>query len=417
MISHYLDSSHLYNLMEMQRAAISPFNVFADVAKHFHSNPLNPFSNTDAGRSAAAAFELFERVTRHYGEPDWGINHTKIEGKNVKVKIKKVRSKTFCHLMHFQKESHKRMPKLLIVAPMSGHYATLLRGTVEATLPFYDVYITDWQNPRDIPLSKGPFDLDDYIDYVIDFLEFLGPKVHVMAVCQPSVPVMAAVSIMSAENNPKVPLSMTLIGGPIDTRINPTQLNDAAVHKPFSWFKKHVITRVPFNYQGFMREVYPGFIQLTSFMSMNMDKHVEEHTKFFNHLIEGDGDSAAAHRKFYNEYLSVMDLPAEFYLQTLQVVFKEHALPKGTWVSRGRKIDPTKIKKTALMCVEGELDDISGTGQTKAAIKLCKGLPDKKKKYHFQKAVGHYGSFNGRKFREKILPEIVAFTSKQDKAK
>ena len=406
------DSSHLYSILEMQKAFVSPFNVAANIAQNFHGSPLNPLAYTKVGRSVAASFELFERITRHYGKPSFDIKETTVKGKKYKINEKIIRSKHFCNLISFEKQPGVQQQKLLIVAPMSGHYATLLRGTVEATLPYYDVYITDWLNARDVPLSKGTFDLDDYIDYVIEFIAALGPDVHVMAVCQPSVPVFAAVSIMSAEKHPKTPRSMILIGGPIDTRINPTEVNDTATRKPIRWFEDHVISRVPVNYLGFMRKVYPGFLQLTGFMTMNLERHLGEHFKLFLHLVEGDGESAGTHKKFYNEYLSVMDLPAEFYLQTIETVFKEYSIPNNIMISRGRRVDAGKITKTGVIAVEGELDDISGVGQTKSAIKLCTNLADDKKKYHLQKGVGHYGSFNGRKFRELILPVIYDFTTK-----
>jgi poly(3-hydroxybutyrate) depolymerase len=299
------------------------------------------------------------------------------------------------------------------VAPLSGHYATLLRGTVEALLPHFEIYITDWADGREVPTQLGGFDLDDYIDYLIEFMEFLGPEIHTMAVCQPAVPLLAAVAIMADSTPAAAPASMTLIGGPVDTRKNPTEVNKLATKRSLEWFKSHVITRVPFNYPGFLRPVYPGFLQLSGFMTMNLDRHIGEHVKLFQHLVNGDGESAEAHKKFYNEYLSVLDLPAEFYLQTIEVVFQQHALPKGEWVSRGRHIDPSKITRTALLTLEGELDDISGVGQTQAAQTLCSGLKPTQKKHHLQPAVGHYGIFNGRKFRDLIVPIIKDFAAKQ----
>ncbi|NDF12753.1 MAG: polyhydroxyalkanoate depolymerase [Proteobacteria bacterium] len=403
--------------MEIQRALTTPVNVAASFAKNLYTNTMNPLAYTQAGRSFGAYFELLERITRNYAEPEFGIKSVKVDGKAVAIKEVLVTEKTFCRLIHFKKEpSVKPQPKMLIVAPLSGHFATLLRGTVQDTLPYFDVYITDWANARDIPMSLGPFDFDDYVDYVIAFTEHLGSNVNLMAVCQPSVPVMAAVAIMSAKNNKYTPDTMTLIGGPIDTRVNPTKVNKTAYERPIEWFEQNVITHVPVNYPGFMRKVYPGFIQLSGFMSMNLDRHIGEHLGLFMHLVQGDGDSAEAHKKFYNEYLAVMDLPAEFYLQTVRLVFQEFALPKGKMVSRGRPVKPEAITKTALLAVEGERDDISGVGQTKAAIDLCKGLPADKKKYHLQKEVGHYGSFNGRRFREEIVPTIFNFVSKHSKA-
>lgn len=415
MIISLFENSHIYSVLELYRAHITPFRMVAKAGKKYFEHPSNPLSTTEFGRSVAASFELFERLTRHYQKPEWGISCTKINGQSVPVSIENVIDKKFCNLLHFKKKGDFNLPKLLIVAPLSGHYATLLRGTVEGTLPYYDVYITDWVNAREVPLSEGRFDLDDYINYVIEFIEKIGSNLHVMGVCQPSVPVVAAVSIMSAQNHPQVPASMILIGGPIDTRHSPTEVNTVATERSMYWFNTNVISRVPVNYPGFMRRVYPGFLQLSGFMAMNLNRHIEQHVQLFNHLVEGDGESAAAHRKFYNEYLSVLDLPAEFYLQTIRTVFKEHSLPNGTMVSRGRKIDPSVITKTALLAIEGERDDISGKGQTEAALRLCKNIPEHRKQYIFQKDVGHYGLFNGKRFRDEIVPKIMDFTHRAEK--
>jgi poly(3-hydroxybutyrate) depolymerase len=298
---------------------------------------------------------------------------------------------------------------LLIVAPLSGHYATLLRGTVEAFLPRYDVYITDWTDARMVPAIKGPFDLDDYIDYVISILHFLGGDIHVIAVCQPSVPVLAAVARMEAEDDPHVPHSMVLIGGPIDARVNPTRVNALAEARGTDWFRRNVITKVPFPHPGVTRDVYPGFLQLHGFVSMNLDRHIEAHRNLFHHLIQGDGDSAQKHREFYDEYLAVMDLAAEYYLQTVETVFVRHALPTGAMTHRGDRVDPSKIRRVALMTVEGEHDDISGIGQTKAAHELLSGLPDRLKTHWLQPGVGHYGVFNGSRFRAETAPRIADF--------
>lgn len=409
------NNEYMYQMLEMSRAAIAPLNMMAKGMQGFHGSPFNPMSYTEQGRTFAATFELFERITRDYKKPEFGIHHTKIGEEQVGITEKTLLRKTFCNLLHFSKKKAIKQPKLLIVAPMSGHYATLLRGTVEAVLPYYDVYITDWLNIRDIPASEGKFDLDDYVDYTMQFIRYLGPDVHVMAVCQPSVPVLGAVALMSSAKDPKIPRSMILIGGPIDTRRSPTKVNHFAEYRPIEWFERHVISRVPMNYAGFMRKVYPGFVQLTGFMSMNIERHMGEHFNLFLNLVKGDGESAVSHKKFYNEYLSVMDLSAEFYLQTLQVVFKDHALPCGTWKVNGKLVDTNAITKTGIIAIEGELDDISGIGQTKAALKITKNLPESKKHYHMQKGVGHYGSFNGRKFREQILPVIREFTTKMEK--
>jgi poly(3-hydroxybutyrate) depolymerase len=292
---------------------------------------------------------------------------------------------------------------------MSGHYATLLRGTVEAFLPNHDVYITDWRNAREVPLTEGRFDLDDYIDYVVSILHFLGGDTHIIGVCQPSVPVLAAVALMEADGDPYVPSSMLLMGGPIDTRVNPTGVNKLAEQRGVDWFRHHVITRVPFPHPGFMRDVYPGFLQLNGFVSMNLDRHIDAHKKLFLHLVSGDGDSAQKHKEFYDEYLAVMDLAAEFYLQTVDTVFVRHALPKGEMTHRGRPIDPSQIRRVALMTIEGEHDDISGVGQTEAAHQLCINIPADRKVHWLQPGVGHYGVFNGSRFRAEIAPRMADF--------
>ncbi|MBM3617565.1 MAG: polyhydroxyalkanoate depolymerase [Alphaproteobacteria bacterium] len=413
----FAGNSQLYNIHEAQHASMAPFHTMATAYKVFFRSPYNILSYTRFGKSMAAASELMERATRNYLKPEFGIDRTSIDGKRVDVVEEVVDdSRPFGRLLHFRKpKQFDKQPKILLVAPMSGHHATLLRGTVRGLLPFADVYITDWTDAREVPLYAGKFDLDDYITYVIDFLKILKGEAHVIAVCQPAVPVMAAASIMNAQKDPAAPRSMTLMGGPIDTREAPTEVNRTATERPFSWFENTVVTRVPANYPGFMRKVYPGFLQLTGFMTMNLERHVGEHIKLFQHLVQGDDDSAEAHRAFYNEYLSVADLPAEFYLQTIDVVFQRHLLPKGEMTYLGQKVDPSKITKTALLTIEGELDDISGVGQTKAAQKLCSGLPKEKKRHHEQKAVGHYGIFNGRKFREHIIPVIQEFITQNDK--
>lgn len=403
------NNDYLYTCVELQRQFVEPFRVFAEINRDVHNNF---FSGSRYGRTVAAWHELFERITRHYAKPEFNIGHTIIGDKKFKVKERKVLEKTFCNLIHFSKEGNFHQPKLLIVAPMSGHHATLLRGTVEGFLPHFDVYITDWIDAREVPVEKGYFRFDDFVNYVLEFIRELGKGVSVLAVCQPSVPVLAAVSLMAAENDKDVPSSMVLMGGPIDTRKNPTEVNDYAAERTILWFESNVITKVPYNYAGAMRSVYPGFMQLFGFMAMNMQNHIQEHWKLFNHLVEGDGESAEAHKKFYNEYLSVMDLPAEFFLDTVNIVFKEHLLPRGKLVCNGKKVNPSLIKNTSLLCIEGEKDDISGIGQTKAAMGLCDNLADSKKKYHLQKEVGHYGIFNGRRFREQVVPLVTEFAYK-----
>ncbi|MEO3433975.1 polyhydroxyalkanoate depolymerase [Inquilinus sp. CAU 1745] len=407
----------LYHFYELQHAAVAPARIFADHGQHLLRSPFNPFSYTLPGRALAAGLDLFEQTTRRYDKPGFGLDATVMEGREVAVEEEIVLRKTFGQLKHFRRATRRpRDPRLLIVAPMSGHYATLLRGTVEAMLPDHDVYITDWRDAREVPLHHGSFDLDDYVDYVIDFLRFLGPDTHVMAVCQPAVPVMGAVSLMAADKDPATPASMVLMGGPIDTRRSPTAVNRLAEENSLGWFEVNVVSRVPPPHMGAFRRVYPGFMQLAGFMQMNLGRHIDAHWQMFNHLVQGDEESAASKRAFYEEYRSVMDLTAEFYLQTIKVVFQDHALPKGEWVSRGRKVDPSSIANTAVMTVEGENDDISGLGQTRAAHDLLTGLPDAMKRHYEQKAVGHYGIFNGRKWRNQISPRVKAFIREHHKA-
>jgi poly(3-hydroxybutyrate) depolymerase len=406
-----------YQLYEFNHAAMSPWRAAADAMHLAYTNPLNPISQTPAGRAMAAGLEVFERSTRRYAKPHFDIDETTINFQSVSVHEKVVWNKPFCDLIHFERAlppGHKADPKILIVAPMSGHYATLLRGTVETLLPDADVHITDWIDARMVPASEGSFDLDDYIDYIIDMLHVLGPETHVMAVCQPSVPVLAAIAVMEKRGDPSAPRSMTLMGGPIDTRINPTAVNAMAETKPIEWFRDNVIMQVPWPQPGFMRDVYPGFLQLSGFMSMNLDKHMIAQKDFFQHLVVNDGDSAEKHRDFYDEYLAVMDLTAEFYLQTVEVVFIDHALPKGRFMHRDELVDPAKIRSVALLTVEGENDDISGLGQTKAAHDLCVSLPEDMRMHYMQPAVGHYGVFNGSRFRSEIAPRILDFMRTHD---
>jgi poly(3-hydroxybutyrate) depolymerase len=413
-----MDSLRLYHLYEMQHAALSPFRAAADAGLLFFQNPVNPLAHTMWGKSMAAGLEMFERATRRYGKPEWGIQETTVGGEQVPVHAHVVWERPFCRLMHFARVVTKprRDPKVLIVAPMSGHYATLLRGTVEALVPDHDVYVTDWADARMVPLAAGEFDLDDYIDYIISMLHMLGGDTHVIGVCQPSVPVLAAVSLMESAKDPYSPPSMVLMGGPIDTRSNPTAVNKLAQERGIDWFRQNVITQVPFPNPGMMRDVYPGFLQLTGFMTMNLDKHVGAHQDMFGHLVRGDGDSAQKHREFYDEYMAVMDLTAEFYLQTVDTVFVKHALPKGEMTHRGTPIDPSKIKHAALLTIEGENDDISGVGQTEAAHRLCSNIPAEKKMHYLQLGVGHYGVFNGSRFRSEIAPRIRDFIRSNAKA-
>jgi poly(3-hydroxybutyrate) depolymerase len=403
----------LYWMYEMGQASLNPARAVTDATRILFQNPLNPWSHTQVGKSIAAGCELFERTTRRYGKPEWGLHETEVNGVRTPVEIRSVWEKPFCRLLHFERKFRKTpstpQPRLLIVAPMSGHYATLLRGTVEAMLPTHDVYITDWSDARMVPLSEGRFDLDDYVDYLIEIFHVLGGDVHVMAVCQPAVPVVIAVSVMEAERDPYVPYSMTLMGGPIDTRRNPTAVNKLAEERGIDWFRNNVITKVPFPQPGFMRDVYPGFLQLTGFISMNLDRHVDAHQRLFANLVKGDGDKVEKHRDFYDEYLAVMDLTAEYYLQTVEQVFVKHALPKGEMTHRGKPVDPSKVKRVALMTVEGENDDISGIGQTEATHDLCSSIPQSRRVHYVQQGVGHYGVFNGSRFRSEIVPRITDF--------
>lgn len=413
----------LYNLYEFQQAMMAPLRFQAELAQNILRNPWNPLSYTQIGRFMSASAEMVERTTRKFGRPVFGLDHTEINGKKINVEENIILEKPFCKLLNFKRNIKRNDPKVLIAAPMSGHYATLLRGTVEALLPHHNVFITDWQDARQIPQKDGSFNLDDYISYLIEFMELLGPDVHVIAVCQPAVPVLAAVSIMATTENPNQPLSMTLMGGPIDTRVSKTEVTELAETKPLEWFEKAAVHTVPFNHPGAFRKVYPGFLQLGGFMSMNLDRHVGSFMQFYQHLIDGDGESAEAHRKFYDEYLAVMDIPAEFYLQTVETVFQTHALPRYQMKWRDPLSDklidvrPQDIKHTALLTIEGEKDDISARGQTTAAHELCYCLPQRKQYHHFQLDCGHYGIFNGRKWREEIMPRIRHFMRDFDSEK
>lgn len=401
-----------YHLYELNHAVVSPFRAAADAARLYFQSPLNPLAHTPFGRNMAAAAELFERSTRRYGKPEFGITSTIIDGQHIPVSESVVWQRPFCNLLHFEKPVEDRTrdePKVLIVAPMSGHYATLLRGTVEAMLPGHDVYITDWVDARTVPRADGNFDLDDYIDYLVSIMHFLGGNVHIMAVCQPSVPVLAATALMAARDDSHLPASMILMGGPIDTRVNPTAVNTLANNHDLDWFRQNAIMKVPFPHPGFMRDVYPGFLQISGFLSMNIGRHFQAQKDFYRHLVEGDGDSAEKHREFYDEYLAVMDLTAEFYLQTVDVVFLRHALPKGEMMHRGEPVDPSAIRTVALFTIEGENDDISGVGQTEAAHDICTGIPAEMRSHYLQPKVGHYGVFNGSRFRTEIVPRIAEF--------
>ena len=400
----------LYQLYEMQRVSLAPMRLFARGAMQVLDAPFNLLRPTPMGRLTAAAFDSFEHSTRRFGKPQFGHHATPIDGEAVPVEEMVVASRPWCELKRFRRAAHRPDdPTVLMVAPMSGHYATLLRGTVEAFLPGHDVFITDWRDARDVPLMVPDFTLDDYIETVMDFIRLLGPRTHIVAVCQPAVPVLAAVSLL-AENEPQAaPRSMTLIGGPIDTREGPTAVNDFAKRHHLDWFRRHVIHTVPFGHPGFMRRVYPGFLQLAGFLAMNLDRHVEAHWQMFQHLVEGDGEPLAAKRAFYEEYRAVMDMCADYYLETIHAVFHEHLLPRGLFTYRGHRVDTTAIRDTALLTIEGERDDISGRGQTRAAHRLTPHLAAARKQHVEQPEVGHYGLFNGRRFREQVALRIQAF--------
>lgn len=410
----------LYQMYEISHAAVAPWRQAAVAGRDMLRSPANPFSGTLGARATAAAFEMFANATKRYAKPDFEIDQTYVDGALVGVTEVIVKQLPFCNLLHFKRESSsaatRNDPPVLIVAPMSGHFATLLRGTVQAMLPRHEVYITDWIDARNVPLAMGRFGLAAYVEYLRQFMRMVHQRHQArpaaMGVCQPGVPLFCAVSLMSEENDPARPSSLVLMGSPIDTRINPTEPNRLAQSRPLSWFRDNVISTVPWPHRGFMRKVYPGFLQLSGFMAMNIDRHMDAHIKQFRNLVRGDGDSSAAHRKFYDEYLSVMDLTAEFYLETVDWVFKRHLLPRGEMVTAGRNIDPSKINDIALMTIEGARDDITGTGQTKSAHDLCINLPDSMQQHYQHPEVGHYGVFNGGKWRRDIQPKVAAFISK-----
>lgn len=405
----------LYHAYELQRSWLSSASTWASIGSEMLSNPALPFGYMGMGPMAASALEVFAHATATYGKPAWGIESVTVGRKAFPVVEATVLNKPFGDLKRFHREGlPKDAPRLLVVAPMSGHYATLLRGTVERMLENYVVYVTDWADARNVPLHEGHFDLDDYMDYVIEFLEHIGPNkngggAHAMAVCQPSVPVFAATAIMNRDKHPCAPKTLTMMGGPIDTRCSPTSVNDMAMDRPIEWFRQNVIATVPMQYRGHGRRVYPGFMQLAGFMSMNLGNHMMSHYEMFKHLTAGDEASAQATKDFYDEYRSVCDMTAEFYLQTVQEVFQDHSIPNGTFMHRGKRIDLGDITETALLAIEGERDDISGLGQTRAALELTPNLEAGKKRYYMAEGAGHYGIFNGSKWRGKIAPVVEEF--------
>lgn len=409
--------SLLYSLVELNRAAMAPLRLTAQGSRAWLNTPLNPMRDSQVGRSLRAAADIFESTTRYYGKPDWNLSETQINGRTVPVAGEVVWQSPWCRLVRFRRDEEAltaaigdhTQPRLLIVAPLSGHYATLLRGTVEAFLPTHEVFITDWSDARMAPVWLGRFDLDDYIDHVRKILAVLGPGANVLAVCQPGPPVLAAISLMAEDDDPSRPATMTFMGSPIDARKSPTVPNQLAEERPYGWFKKNMIHTVPGPWPGMMRRVYPGFVQLSSFMNMNWERHVDAHYRFFEHLVGDDGDNADKHREFYDEYLSVLDLTEEFYLQTIKRIFQEHYLARGKFLHRGRLVRPEAIRSVGLMTVEGEKDDISGIGQTQAAHDICINIPDNLQEDWIQPGVGHYGVFNGRRFQNQIVPRVSAF--------
>lgn len=408
----------LYHAYEMTHAALSPMRAAAQFSRETLQNPLNPFAASYGARATAAAFEMFISATRRYGKPEFGIETTQVDGVATPIVEEITQRLPFCDLLHFRRDAPatgQNVQKLLIVAPMSGHYATLLRGTVKAMLPEHDVYITDWTDARDIPLAEGSFGLDDYVDYLIRFCETLGAdgtRPAVLAVCQPGVPMMVASALMSARNDAFRPSGIVLMGAPVDTAINPKQPNELATGKALSWFEQNVVTTVPWPNKGFMRRVYPGFLQLSGFMTMNFERHVDAHVSQFHNLTQGDGESAESHTKFYDEYNAVMDLSADFYLETIERVFQKRLLAQNAYDYRGTRVDMGSVTDTAYMTVEGEKDDITGLGQTEAALGLLSNLPDAQKQHYVQEGVGHYGVFNGRRWRSQIQPLVAKFFAK-----
>jgi poly(3-hydroxybutyrate) depolymerase len=391
----------LYSLYEAQHMALAPLRYFAEWSKGMFGHPFSPFAHFPISRRLAASSDLFLRVTERYEKPQWDIAEAQVE---------LAAQKPFCRLIHFRQEAPKRH-KVLVVAPLSGHHATLVRDTVRALLAEHDVWVTDWVDARMVPLSDGAFHLDDYVDYIREWITLLSPGLHVISVCQPTVPVLAAVALMAAHGEAQ-PRTMVMMGGPIDARRSPTAVNNLALKKPYGWFEQNVIQRVPAKYPGCMRLVYPGFLQHLGFVAMNPSRHVSAHWDYFNHLMQGDGESAEAHRRFYNEYNAVLDMPAEYYLDTVRTVFQEFALPKGRMQVRSELVRPQAIREAALLTVEGELDDISGNGQTEAAHALCLNIPRERRAHFVARGVGHYGIFSGRRWREVVFPEVRAFIAR-----
>ncbi len=401
----------LYSFYEAQHTALMPLRHAAELWRGWFGNPFSPLSFVPMSKEFSAGSDLFLRVTQRYEKPAWNIDRTTVDGVPVAVEVEVALEKPFCQLLHFKRAlaAKRADPKILLVAPLSGHHSTLLRDTVRALIPDHEVWVTDWVDARLVPLAAGPFHLADYVDYVREFIGLLSPDLNVISVCQPTVPVLAAVSLLADQGESHPPKTMVMMGGPIDARKSPTAVNNLAMKRPYSWFERNVIHRVPAKYPGFMRRVYPGFLQHLGFVAMNPDRHRDAHWDYYNHLVQGDGDSAERHREFYDEYNAVLDMPAEYYLDTIRTVFQEVALPKGRMFVRDRLVRPQAIRDTALLTIEGELDDISGNGQTEAAHLLCLNIPRERREHYLAPGAGHYGIFSGRRWREIICPKIGNF--------
>ena len=412
----------LYQLFETQRALLSPFSEFASASAKLYSNPMLPFAHSPLSQRFSAGLDLMHRLAKDYEKPEFNLRNVLVDGVDVAVQELVALEKPFCRLLRFKRytddlqvlEKMKDQPTVLVVAPLSGHHSTLLRETVKQLLKDHKVYVTDWTDARMVPLSVGAFRLDDYVAYVQEFIRHVGSAdCHVISVCQPTVPVLAAISLMASRGEP-TPRSMTMMGGPIDARKSPTAVNNLAMNRSYSWFENNVIYRVPTNFPGAGRAVYPGFLQHTGFVAMNPDRHMTSHYDYFLDLMRGDDDGAEAHRKFYDEYNAVLDMPAEYYLDTIKTVFQDFALVHGTWIANGEQVRPQDITTTALLTVEGELDDISGAGQTRAAHDLCAGVPKAHQHHYDALGAGHYGIFSGRRWRDNVYPEVREFIATYD---
>ena len=409
----------LYQLYETQRALLSPFAEFASASSKLYSHPLSPFTHTPLSQRVSAGLDLMHRLAKDYEKPPFGISSVEVDGIEVAVQEQVALAKPFCRLLRFKRFTDdmpmltriKDQPTVLVVAPLSGHHSTLLRDTLRALLKDHKVFITDWTDARMVPLEQGPFHLADYVAYIQEFIHHIGPEVNVISVCQPTVPVLAAISLMASAGE-TTPRTMTMMGGPIDARLSPTAVNNLAMNKPHEWFEHNVIYRVPVNFPGSGRRVYPGFLQHTGFVAMNPDRHLSSHYDYFLDLVRGDGDSVDSHREFYDEYNAVLDMPAEYYLDTIKIVFQDFSLVKGTWEIGGQLVRPQDIRDTAMLTIEGELDDISGAGQTHAAHALCTGIPLDRQFHYDVEGAGHYGIFSGRRWREKVYPEVRKFIAR-----